>query len=309
MLEERLGKLSGIYGPFGREDRVAAEIAKIAGPWADSVFEDALVNLIALRKGTGGRKVMLSADMGIAGLVAVDILADGRIKASPVGADKGCYAGAAVVFAEGALGRTPEDGPQDDGFIYIDIGAKNREDAMRSVSIGDIAMMHGELTVEGGEAACPGIAGRMCCAAALDVLCCPAGQDSLYVVFAAMSNGEGCIEAALNRIQPDWWIHLGTVGAAEQPGKGAAAGCGPVVELPFKPAFYMAADYGLDKCAGALEIPLQHVEMARRSSVERFGYANSRRICLPVQGMNTPRERCSAGDARHAVRLIKAMIM
>ena len=54
-------------------------------PFADEVYNDTLGNLIAVKKGTSGKKVMLSAHMDQIGLIVVDIDEKGFLRVSNVG--------------------------------------------------------------------------------------------------------------------------------------------------------------------------------------------------------------------------------
>ena len=73
------------YGPSGREQTVSDVIRGYVEPFADEVYNDALGNLIAVKKGTSGKKIMLSAHMDQIGLIVVDIDENGFLRVSNVG--------------------------------------------------------------------------------------------------------------------------------------------------------------------------------------------------------------------------------
>jgi endoglucanase len=57
-------QLTEAYGPSGREEQIRSLIAGLVAGHADAVRTDAMGNLIALKKGTGGgKRVMIAAHM------------------------------------------------------------------------------------------------------------------------------------------------------------------------------------------------------------------------------------------------------
>ena len=69
-LKELIKNLVETYGPSGREDAVRAMIQGLIREKVDETRVDALGNLIALKKGTGGgKKVMVAAHMDEIGLM------------------------------------------------------------------------------------------------------------------------------------------------------------------------------------------------------------------------------------------------
>ena len=77
-------ELVEIKGVSGNEGSVAAYIKNNILPYVDKVYEDALGNLVAVRKGEGP-KVMLMAHMDEIGLVATFVDEKGFVRVSSVG--------------------------------------------------------------------------------------------------------------------------------------------------------------------------------------------------------------------------------
>ena len=139
--------VAGAFGPSGREDAVRETIAEIAGAYIDDVTTDALGNLICRKKGAkNGKKLLFAAHMDSIGVVATYIEDKGFIRFSQIG---GLYVGdllnIQVKFANGTRGvisyeeKTPlKDLTLDN--LFIDIGAKNAEEARKLVQIGDFAV-------------------------------------------------------------------------------------------------------------------------------------------------------------------------
>ncbi|MDE7123926.1 MAG: M42 family peptidase, partial [Eubacterium sp.] len=113
---------------------------------------DALGSIIALKKGkkTPEKKVMLSAHMDEVGFIITHITDDGYLKFSPVGGidprvvidrvvnvngNKGVIGAKAVHLLSDEEKKTAPDFSK----LYIDIGAKDKADAEKYVSLGDFA--------------------------------------------------------------------------------------------------------------------------------------------------------------------------
>lgn len=152
-MKELLEKLSKTFGPSGSEGAVYSIIKDEIGAFVDEIRSDVMGNLIAVKKGTG-KKVMLAAHMDQIGLIVTHIDDNGFLRFSNVGAvsipnilHKG------VVFESGLAGVVGYETEVDDykttklNKMYIDIGAKSREEAAALVSIGDAAVYASPLTV------------------------------------------------------------------------------------------------------------------------------------------------------------------
>ena len=75
------------YGPSGREAQAAEVIKQYVAPYVDEVYTDAMGSLIAHKKGTSGKKIMLSAHMDQIGLIVVAIDDKGFLRVSNVGGE------------------------------------------------------------------------------------------------------------------------------------------------------------------------------------------------------------------------------
>ena len=141
-----LEKLTQLIGVAGHEGPVREAIRREVEPLADEVSCDAMGNLIALKKGSGspeGKKIMLAAHMDEIGLMVKKIEQDGMLRVCNVGWNwaASAYNGRVrfrngMVGVVGCMGDIHEN--QDVGKLYVDIGARSREDAEKYVSIGDV---------------------------------------------------------------------------------------------------------------------------------------------------------------------------
>ena len=141
-----------LSGVSSFEDEVRSYIRARVAPHADSIRVDAMGNLIVFKKGTKstGNKLMLCAHMDEVGLMIRAITEDGYLKFSCVGGiDRRVLLGKRVTVGDkkvtGIIGlkaihmTSPEERkrvPKLEEY-YIDIGAKDKEEAEKLVTIGD----------------------------------------------------------------------------------------------------------------------------------------------------------------------------
>ncbi len=139
----------------GRENGICEVARKRIAPFVDRTEVDALGNLIAHKSGTGKnkKKILLCAHMDEIGFMVNFIEDNGYIRISNIGGiDFVAAAYTTVVFENGTKGvLVPEDSVEKaedykaDRF-YIDIGAKDKKDAEKRVSIGDFAVVAPTMT-------------------------------------------------------------------------------------------------------------------------------------------------------------------
>lgn len=147
-----LKTLCMLSGVSSFEDEVRSYIKGRVAPYADSIRVDAMGNLIVFKKGakSTGNKLMLCAHMDEVGLIIRAITEDGYLKFSCVGGiDRRVLLGKRVAVGDqkltGIIGlkaihmTTLEERkrvPKLEEY-YIDIGAKDKEEAEKLVNIGD----------------------------------------------------------------------------------------------------------------------------------------------------------------------------
>lgn len=148
-----LKQLSEAFGPSGYEQDVRrvlqADLAAHVSEWK----RDALGNLIAVKPGTAGPKLMLAAHMDEVGLLINHVDGSGLLQFQKVGGiDDRVLVSKTVLVGEkrvpGIIGakaihlQRPEERTQviPHRSLYVDIGAKSKEEALGMVSIGDYAV-------------------------------------------------------------------------------------------------------------------------------------------------------------------------
>ena len=276
--------VAGAFGPSGREDAVRETIAEIAGAYIDDVTTDALGNLICRKKGAkNGKKLLFAAHMDSIGVVATYIEDKGFIRFSQIG---GLYVGdllnIQVKFANGTRGvisyeeKTPlKDLTLDN--LFIDIGAKNAEEARKLVQIGDFAVYEAPRFEQNGVLCGPYLDNRIGCVTLLlmmEQLADKEIENDLYFVFTAQEEvGLRGAGAAAFAVEPDAAIAVDVTDTGDLPEmKSAMAvelGKGPAVKV-MDPLGYLHT--GGCGCARAGGEGLRCIRAARNPAVRRHGY-------------------------------------
>ena len=239
-----LKTLCALSGVSSFEDRVRDYIAEQAKPCADSMRVDAMGNLIVFKKGAKatGKKLMLCAHMDEVGLIIRHITDDGYLKFSNVGGiDRRVLIGKRVFVGwdrvPGVIGlkaihfTTAEERgkvPKLEEF-YIDIGAKDREEAEALVALGDFAVFDNEcLEFGNGMFKAKAIDDRVGCAVMLKLLRQDLPMDCTFVFTVQEEVGtRGAFGAAFS-VTPEIALVLEGTTAADLPGvKGQKRVCGP----------------------------------------------------------------------------------
>ena len=247
---ELLKELCRLNGVSGAEDPVRNFIQTQAQPYADSLRSDALGNLIVFKRGkkSTGNKLLLAAHMDEGGVIVTRITEEGFLKFDFVGGvDRRVAIGKPVVLGEneipGLIGlkaihlvsREEEEKVPKTDALYIDIGAKDREEAEKLVPPGTYGSFVGPPQEFGqGFLKAKAIDDRIGCAIMLELL----KEDlPLDVTFAFTAQEEvgtrGAFGSAFS-VSPEVALVLETTTAADLPGVGGARrvcapGKGPVI--------------------------------------------------------------------------------
>ena len=247
---ELLKELCRLDGVSGEEDRVRDCIRRYAAPYADQIRTDALGNLIVFKRGARptGHKLMLAAHMDEVGVIVTHVTDEGFLKFDFVGGvDRRVAIGKPVVLGPdrvpGVIGlkaihlvsREEEKKTPKTDALYLDIGAKDREEAVMLAPPGTCGAFVGEPEELGdGFLKAKAIDDRVGCAVMLELL----REDlPLDVVFAFTAQEEvgtrGAFGAAFS-VTPEVALVLETTTPADLPEiEGArrvcAPGMGPVI--------------------------------------------------------------------------------
>ena len=229
-MTDYLKDLCSIYGASGREDAVRNYIiTKIDGKcdW----HTDNLGNVIAFKKGKKSpeNRVMLEAHMDEVGMVITSITSDGFLKFSFVGGVSEAVAvGRSVLVEEnyvhGVIGLkvlhlTDKDEekkiPSVDN-LFIDIGAKSREEAEKLVCAGDYAYFDSDYVKYGdGFIKARALDDRAGCAILLKLIDEELEYDTFFAFNVQEETGLVGAVASAYSINPDYAIVVETTTAAD----------------------------------------------------------------------------------------------
>ena len=224
-LFELIQTLNAAHGPSGDEGGVREVIARLAAPFADEVKTDTLGNLIVRKKGTGP-KVMFAAHMDSIGFIVTHIDQEGFLRVGRLGGISPKEAAYTPVrFKNGVRGVFVPEEKADFGKLkldecYIDIGAKNKEEAKKLVQVGDTAVYDSLSFKNGGKVVSPYLDNRISCAILLLTL--EQIEDSandLYFVFTAQEEvGLRGGKTAAWSVDPDYGIAVDVTDVDDTPG-------------------------------------------------------------------------------------------
>ena len=216
------------YGPSGHEGRVADTIRTALEGHVDEMYTDVMGNLIAVKKGDGtGKRIMTSAHMDHIGLAVVDADENGFLRVCNVGGIRAAkMVSGHVVFENGVHGVVGADekvkGELQVSDLYIDIGAASKEEALGMVALGDMCVMAPRVTKLGkNRLASPAMDDRIACyvqAQAVLELDKENKNDVIAVFSVQEEVGLRGATTAAYAAEPDLGIAVDVTGVGDVPG-------------------------------------------------------------------------------------------
>ncbi len=329
-----LKKLTEAMGPSGFEDEIRNVIREEVTPHVDNHYTDVLGTLIC-EKGVNknGPRVMLDAHMDEVGLMIVHVEENGLLRFRPLGGidprvlvSKPVQIGSQKRF--GVIGakpihlQSPEERtkPLSLKQLYIDIGAKDKDDALSAVKLGDVAMFTTKYEEIGDNCAkAKSFDDRVGCAVLVETL---KAQFDLPLFGAFTVQEEIGLRGAgpvAYRLQPDIAIALeGTVcfDVADAPGHGQCTimGNGPALTVHDRQT--IANRRFLEFMMSVAEkysIPYQLRRVKGGSN--DYGAIHKVRegivgggISVPVRYIHAPAQLISLDDYQNTIRLVSAIL-
>lgn len=225
MIKTGLRQLISAHGVSGEEEQVRGVIRQMAEPYADDITEDVLGNLIVHQRG-GGKKIMLAAHMDSVGIIVTHIEKNGFLRFGAIGGlePKAIYQ-TMVRFPNGAMGVIAVDENKEEkefqlSDLYLDIGAKDQEQAKTMVSVGDTAAFAGPIWDVGERVMGPYLDNRAGCAALLEVMKrTQRPANDLYYVFTTQEEvGMRGAKPAAWSVEPEYALAVDVTCPDDQPG-------------------------------------------------------------------------------------------
>ena len=322
-LFELIQTLSSAHGPSGDEADIRNILSELASPMADEVAWDTMGNLIVHRKGPGS-KVMLAAHMDSIGFIVTHIEKEGFLRMGKLGGispKEAVYT--PIRFKNGVRGVVVPEEKADFGKLkldecYIDIGARDEEQAKKLVQVGDTAVYDSPCFLQDSRVISPYLDNRISCAVLLAVLeRIQTSANDLYFVFTSQEEvGLRGAKTAAWAVDPDWAIAVDVTDVDDTPGSERSG----TVQLG-KGAAVKVMDSSII-CHPEVVAKLEGLAQVQGISVQRdimrgggtdAGAIHTTRlgvktggISVPFRYIRTPVEMADLGDAEACIKLVEA---
>lgn len=321
---ELLKQLNTAHGPSGDEGEIRRVIETLAKPFADEMTTDTMGNLIVRKRGEGP-KLMFCAHMDSIGFIVTHITKEGFLRCGRLGGvDQKEVANTAVRFKNGVRGVFVREEKAEFGKLkldecFIDIGAKDKEEAEKLVQVGDTAVYDTTMFCNNGKVVSPYLDNRIACVILLRALeqmeAC--ANDCTFVFSVQEEVGLRGGKTAAYAIDPDYGIAVDVTDVDDVPGseqygttrlgKGAA-----VKVMDSSVICHPAVVAKLEEVANTNHIPVQRDILraggtdAGVMSISRGGVLTGG-ISIPCRYIHTPCEMASLDDVDACVKLVAAL--
>lgn len=226
--------LCELNGISGRENAVSKKVVELISGIATDVRIDNIGNVIAFKKGKNvpTNKIMLAAHMDEVGMIVTDITEEGLLRIATVGGvNSKVILGRAVSVSDnnviGVIGtkaihmQSAEERktavPADD--LYVDIGAKNKADALTKVALGDSISFIGDYEEFGdGFIKAKALDDRTGCAILIEVMKKDLIFDTYFVFSVQEEVGTRGAKVAAYSVKPDVAIVIETTASGDVAG-------------------------------------------------------------------------------------------
>lgn len=219
-----LRNLVSIYSPSGDESRIREFIRREIEDYVDEITVDSMGNLICRKSGTG-KKVMVAAHMDQIGIMASKIEDEGYLRFTNIGGiSPHTSLNQTVVFGNGTVGVIDKNGKAEYAKLkledlYIDIGAKDKEEAEKKISIGDSAVYTSNYLEDENRIVTGALDNRIGCYIAIESIRTLAKSDNdIYYVFTTQEElGLRGATTSAYSIEPDFAIAVDITGSGDTP--------------------------------------------------------------------------------------------
>ncbi len=330
---EMIKELCLLPGISGRENAVRDYIIEQIKDYAEYSI-DPLGNLLVFKKGKNPakNKVMLDAHMDEVGFIITGITSDGFLRFTKVGGiDSRVILGRTVKVGDkavnGVIGIKPvhlvdkkaeADIPKADD-LYIDIGAKSKEEAMEYVRLGDSVCFESDFVEFGdGFVKAKALDDRAGCAILIEMIKGELEYDMWFSFSVQEEIGTRGAQTAAFTIAPDYAIAVETTTAADISGvkdEKRVCICGKGGTVSFMDRSTLYSKELFDKAFEIAErenIPCQPktvVAGGNDSGVihKSRGGVKVLTVSVPCRYLHSPSCVIKYNDAKESLRLIKAL--
>ena len=329
MNKEFLYEMLDTMSVSGHEITLQKKVIREMTPYAHEIRTDKTGNVICVLNPDAEFKVLLAGHVDEIGLIVTQIRADGLLKVAKAGGIRVLtYPGHQVLIGEKkipgvVIHNDAMKGDIKDKDLYIDIGAKDGEDARKFVEEGDPVHLHTyHLQLQNGMLCARAIDDRGGAFIVLEALKKAREMGCKIGVYAATTVGEettgrGAYWAA-SKVKPHVAIAVDVTYAQDYPGTDPAQsgdvklGAGPVI-CNGSMANKKVNEF-LKKCAKENDIPYQVESFLGRTYTDADTMHQTGEgvvtalLSLPLRYMHSPSEVCHLSDIEHAVNLLASFL-
>jgi tetrahedral aminopeptidase len=332
-----LKRLCETPGIAGREDAVRSLVREELAGLVDEVQTDPLGNLIGIRRGKGGPRVMMAAHMDEIGFMVKHIDERGFIRIHPVGGfdpsrlpaqrvtvhahDGTTWTGSIGVAGKPIhLQAASEVKPPAIDDLFVDIGLDG-ETARATIDIGDMITLERSLVRTGPQIVSKALDDRVGMFIMLETLRGLGATNAEVIAVATVQEEVGVRGAttAAFALQPDIGIALDITPAGDFPGApeehvGVSLGNGVALKVMDPGAI---SDHSLNqqlrRIAADHDIPYQ-LEILGRGGTDASAIQRARAgvrataLSIPVRYAHTVNETCAVADVEAAIALLTRYI-
>ncbi|MEO0234544.1 MAG: M42 family peptidase [candidate division WOR-3 bacterium] len=226
-----LKNLSEGFGPSGNENEIRDFIVETIKDYVDSLKIDKMGNIVAYKKGknNNGKKILIGAHMDEVGFMIKSIEENGMLRFLPAGSiDKRVLIGKNFLIGKDKikgiicykpihLQRKDYNNIPDVDSLFIDIGALDKKDAEKYVSVGDYAVFDTKFEKRGNIIKGKSFDDRLGCGALIEILKDRYENDLYGCFFVQEEVGLRGSKVAAYNIPSDYAIVLEGTSAADMP--------------------------------------------------------------------------------------------
>ncbi|MBS4539935.1 M42 family metallopeptidase [Clostridium sp. D2Q-11] len=319
-----LKNLVKTFSPSGNEERVRELIINEIKDYVDEIEIDNLGNLIARKKGSG-KKIMIAGHMDQIGLMITDIDKKGFLRFTNIGGISSLLSiSQRVIFENGTIGVISNENVEDKNKLklenlYIDIGAKDKEEAEKKVNVGDSCVYLSEYYEEGSRITSGCLDDRIGCYVMIEALKRLEGTNNdVYFTFTVQEElGIRGAKTSAYKINPDIGIAVDITGTGDTPkSKRFAVGLGKgtaikvmdksvIVHPKIKEAMVNTAK------ENKIKYQMEVLEYGGTDSgsihLSREGVPSGV-ISIPTRYIHSPNETINKEDVENSILLLKELI-
>lgn len=331
MNQEFLFEMLDTMSVSGHEIDLQKKVIQEMKPYADQIRTDKTGNVICVLNPEADFKVLLAGHIDEIGLIVTHIRSDGLLKVAKAGGIRAhAYPGHQVMIHHGenvipgvVILNDAMKGEIKDKDLYIDIGAKDADDARKYVEEGDPVHLHTyHLPLQNDLLCARAIDDRGGAFIVLEALKKAKEMGCQIGVYAATTVGEettmrGAYWAA-SAVKPDVAIAVDVTYAQDYPGTDPAEsgdvklGAGPVI-CNSSVANKKVNDL-LKQCARENDIPYQLESFLGRTGTDADKMHQTGEgvvtalLSLPLRYMHSPSEVCHLSDIKHTINLLASFL-